>query len=196
MLFGIGHLAVQVMVVDCQEEIGQHLLRPIIHFADVIAYTCNDHQVGGQLQPAGFTKDLQQGCQILARIGPRQRQDHRFFGFFQKAHELMPDRAVLFAAVGWKKPLQLGTRRDDLHLLRRIMVIEPVLLLDFLVGTRYDEFRGTKNVLFHLDTAGDVVAALDGIALQASKRWRLTRPREWPVWTSGIPRRFDREIPT
>ena len=149
--FRIGDLAVQVILVDREQNLGQHLLGLAVHVTNILAAAGNDHQVGHRLQLLGLTIGLQQCIDVLARIRARQRQYDRAIRIQQEAAQLPVDRTVTFTAVGRVKFVQRGTRRDDAHRVGLVMVIETVLLLNLLVGAGDHQLGRGQDILLGLD---------------------------------------------
>ena len=166
----IGHPAVEVVLVNAQQDIGQHLLDLVVHIPDVLAVAGDDHQVGRLLQGVGFAVGLQQRGDVLAGIRARQRQYDRAVGIDQETTQFAVDRGVTLAAIGRKKIRQLGAGRNDPHLLRLVMIVETVLLFDLLVGAGDHQFGRAKDILLGLDTTRHVVTCLYIVALQAARQ--------------------------
>jgi hypothetical protein len=151
------------------------------------------------LQLFGLAVGLHQRGDVLALVRARQGQDQRLLRLLQEALQLLLDRRLLLAAVRRVEALQVGARRDHRHALGLVVVVEAVLLLDLLGGAGDHQAGRAQGLLLGVDAPGHVVALVDdGAALdpEAISRRRLTRPREWPVCTSGTPSWADIRAPT
>ena len=65
---------------------------------------------------------------------------------------------------------KIGSGWNDPHALGLIIIVEFILLFDFLVRTGYDQFRCTQRIFLGVDTARHVVALLNIIALHAVRK--------------------------
>ncbi len=65
------------------------------------------------------------------------------------------------------KHVEIGSRRDDRHLVRRIAIIKLVLLFDFIAGAGNDQIGISQRILFGVDTARHMIAQLDILHRQA-----------------------------
>ena len=68
---GVGHLAVEVVAIDQQQQFGQDLLRVVFHLPNVVTITGDNHQVGHFLQLLRFTIGFHQSADIFAFVGAR-----------------------------------------------------------------------------------------------------------------------------
>ena len=168
MLFRIGHLAIQVILVNGQQQVGEYFLRPAAHFTDIIPGTGNDHQVGDSLQLNGLAIYLQQGAQVLALVRSRHRQDDRFVRVIEKTRQFLPHRTEQLTAVWREKQIQFRAWGNDHHIFRLIVLVQAVLLVDFLVGTGDHQVRNTQYILLSLDAPGNIILTFDFVPLQTA----------------------------
>ena len=73
----ISDFAVQVMLIDLQQDISEHFLRAFFHFLYIVTVSGNDYQIGGILKFFRLTIGIHQCRNILSRVGTGQRQYHR-----------------------------------------------------------------------------------------------------------------------
>jgi hypothetical protein len=62
---------------------------------------------------------------------------------------------------------QIGARRNHPHLLRLVVVVEGILLFDFVGGRCDHQFSRRQGLLLRLDAARHLVARFDQVTLEA-----------------------------
>ena len=161
MPLGVGDLAIQVVLIYQQQNVGEYVLGAAVQFTDVLAVAGDDHQIGRGLQLLGFTVGLQKGGDVLAFVGARQRQDHGFFRLAQKTVDLHGDWRLTPLLVRRVEALQVRARRYDAHLFRLIVIVQRVLFVDLIVGAGDNQVGGAEHRLLGIDAACHVVLLLD-----------------------------------
>jgi hypothetical protein len=96
--------AVEVVEVDQDQDVGQHLLRAAVEVADVVAVAGDDDQVGRPLQLLGFAIGLDQRGDVLALVRARQGQDDRLLRRCRKRSSSCRSAcACSLPSGGWKR---------------------------------------------------------------------------------------------
>src|SRR5690554_1764686 len=88
-LLGQRQLAVQVMLVHQQQQLGQHLALVVVHGLDVLAHAREDDQVGQRLQLRVGAVSLDEAGDVLAAVGPADGQDDGLLGLRDEAGYLL-----------------------------------------------------------------------------------------------------------
>ena len=159
-MLGHGHPPVQVIGIHDQQQVGQHCLGAVFQVAYIVAIAGNYQQVGGLLQLRVFAIGVEQGRQVLALVGTGQGQDQGFVGVAEKAVDGAAE-AECVTWPGWVELLQVGAGRYDHHALRVVVVVQPVLLLDLVVGAGDHQVGIGQHGLLGVDAALDVVGTGD-----------------------------------
>ena len=160
-------LAVEVVGVDGEQDVGQNGARALVEVADVVPVAGDDQQIGERLKLGRFAVGFEQSDDVLAVIGAGQRQDQRLVGVVQEALDIRGEtnRRILFG--GRMKLDQVGPGRDDDHALRLVIVVEGVLLFDLVVGAGDDQIRRSEDRFLGIDATYHVVASVDLLAFES-----------------------------
>ncbi len=172
MLFGNRQLTVKIVMIHLQQHIGEHLALVFFHGGDVAANACKNGQVGDGLQLRAGAVRLDQAADILAVIGPAQRQDKGFVGvdpeavqFSEQGYADLLDFfaeqfAVELRVIKRIESIQVDTGRDHGKAIVAAVVVEAILLIDFLPGRGDNQFGPVDDFFLNLDPGRHLVLAV------------------------------------
>ena len=191
MVLGDSDPAIEIVAVDEQQDVGQYRLGAAVHVANIVTTAGNDQQIGRRLQRRRFAKDLDQSKYVLALVRPGQGKDQRLVRRGEETLQLIGETDSLTRLRGMKLG-QIGTRRDDGHACRVIIIVQPVLFLDFVVGAGDDQVGVGQHLLLGIDAPRHVVDLFDLAPRQAlgQQPFSLVPPQR----VAGMDQRYAQQI--
>jgi hypothetical protein len=162
---GIGDRAVEIVLVDEEEELQQDPPRAARLVRDALPRPGQDHEVRPGPESPAPRVGAHQRRQVLPNVGARDREDHRTLRKAEEAIDLGRDRRALLTLLRRPESREVHARREDLHSLRGVVVVQLVLLADLLAGARDDQRRVLEGPFLGLDPLAEVVAAFDHLGV-------------------------------
>ena len=132
------HLTIEIIGINGNQQIGQHRARTLVEIADVIAVTGDNQQIRPLAQTRMLGIGFDQRDDIFAMIGARERQNQRFIRFIEKPLDFLGKGRRRIAVSRRMELLEIRARRNHAHPLRQVIIVETILLFDFVVRTGDD----------------------------------------------------------
>ena len=173
MMLGQRDLAPQVVTVYGKQQVGKHLLLRFLQFADVVAIARHDDQIGGALQVGILPVSGDQALQVLARIRPAQCQYHGLVGLGQEFVYHVLDVAVQYLAARRREARGVRPGRNYRAEFRVVVLVQAVLLADFLPGAGHDHGGMAQQRFLGSDAPREVELPFDGRLFPAARQQPL-----------------------
>ncbi len=153
----------EIVSIDEEQHLGEDLpLRPG-QLGDVVPLPDDQRKVGSATEFVVPGVGADQRRQVLALVGPLQRENQRFLRLAQKPVDLAGDFGQLVAPSGRAESIEIDPGRNDQHPARRAPLVLTPLLLHLLIRARDDQIRRREDLLLGGDAAAHAVALLDGL---------------------------------
>ena len=169
MLLGIRHRSIEVIAIHKFEDLLKHVPLLTIHLTGVLSRAEHQHQVVPLTQQGGATKGLHQGRDVLATIGPADRQQGRSIGIPQKRAQQLGDLGRLIGTGEGVEASCIHARRNHLGTLRLEASVAGILFIALLSRAGDDEIGMGQRQFLGVNAPADRIRLFDLLVITTGR---------------------------